>query len=310
MDGSKPNYTFIMNKSKPKFVLPMLINLIVFACLSLQLSCSEDLDDTLTEGTEMVDTPENTDGDADSQDTENDGDGEGSGTGSGSNDGNGDAPDDNNGDENQEPCSGDSDKVFQEKDGLLVVEFEDAKFADDWKLKNDGEGFSGKGYMVWEGEQHLGNPGNGKVSFNIKISEAGTYSFLWKSAVKMGDNGTEHNDTWLRFADADDFYAKKGESIVYPKDIGKTPNPEGASKDGWFKIYRSGQDLDFKWQARTFDNDAHDIFVVFDSPGTYTMEVSARSSGHGIDKFVLFSEAYDKNAAISDANPLSTTSCD
>ena len=309
-----------MNKPKSIFVLSMLINLTILACLSFQLSCSNDLDDSLTEDTGTVDTPMDTNGEADSQDPDNDKGGNGSGTSSGSNDDgndtdanpdmdNGDASNDNSGDENQEPCSGDAEKLFEESNGLLLVEFEDAEFTGDWKLKNDGASFSGEGYMVWEGEQFLGNPGNGKTSFNIKISQAGTYSFLWKSAVKTGDNGTEHNDTWLRFADADDFYAKKGESVVYPKDTGKTPNPEGASKDGWFKIYRSGQDLDFKWQARTFDNDAHDIFVVFDSPGIYTMEVSARSSGHGIDKFVLFSEAYDKNGATSEANTLSTISC-
>ncbi len=207
-------------------------------------------------------------------------------------------------------CTNVADYIFSEKDGLVKVQFEEAIFDALWKLNGDGDEFSGKGYMVWTGSQSLSTPGQGATSFKIKIENAGVYQFLWKSAVKMGDNGTDHNDTWLRFADAADFYAQKGESIVYPKDSGKTPNPEGASKDGWFKIYRSGNDLDFKWQASTFDNNAHDVFVTFDEPGIYIMEISARSAGHGIDQFVLFKEPYTKNEAIDEARPFSAISCD
>ncbi len=201
-------------------------------------------------------------------------------------------------------CTDASNFIFNEKEGLVLVEFENAKFTADWNLKTDGNTSSGSGYMVWDGTQSLGNPGNGTATYTLNIQNAGTYQFLWHSAVKKGDNGTEHNDTWLRFNNADDFYGQnnQGNSTVYPKDTGKTPNPEGASKDGWLKIYRSGNNLDFKWQASTNDNNAHDIFVVFDNPGTYLMEISARSSGHGIDKFVLFNTTVNKGDAIASAN--------
>lgn len=206
-------------------------------------------------------------------------------------------------------CTDPLDYVFNEKDGLVLVEFEKAEFSGDWALKSDGTSHSGDGYMVWQGSQHLGDPGNGIVTFKIKIENSGTYQFIWHSAVKTGTSGTDHNDTWLRFDDANDFYGQKGTSTVYPKGSGKTPNPEGATADGWFKIYRSENDLDFKWQSSTFDNDGHDIFVVFDNPGTYLMEVSARSSGHGIDKFVLFNDSMTKaDAIVSTENSL--ISCD
>ena len=208
-------------------------------------------------------------------------------------------------------CTDPLNYVFNERDGLLFAEFEDAKFSEDWKLKSDGTSYSGDGYMVWEGSQHLGNPGNGTATFKIKIENSGTYQFLWHSAVKTGNSGSDHNDTWLRFADADDFYGQnsEGTSTVYPKGTGKTPNPEGATADGWFKIYRSGNNLDFKWQSSTFDNNSHDIFVQFDNPGTYLMEISARSSGHGIDKFVLFDDSMSKADAVA-STELSTISCD
>lgn len=208
-----------------------------------------------------------------------------------------------------QPCTNTSNFIFNEKDGLVTIEFEDATFSGDWKLKSDGDSFTGKGYMVWEGTQHLSDPGTGMATYKIKIENTGTYQFIWKSAVKTGNNGTDHNDSWVRFNDATNFYAQKGDSRVYPKDVGKIPNPAGASKDGWFKIYRSGSNLDFKWQSSTFDNNGHDVFVSFESPGIYTMEISARSSGHGIDKFVLFNTAVTKAAAIVDTNALSAITC-
>ena len=200
---------------------------------------------------------------------------------------------------NSTSCTDPNAYIFNEKDGLVFVEFENAEFSTDWKLKSDGDTFTGTGYMVWEGPQHLNNPGNGTVTYTIKISNTGTYRFLWYSAVKTGDSSSDHNDSWLRFSDASDFYAQKNDSRVYPKGIDKTPNPDGASAEGWFKIYRSGSNLDFKWQASTFDNNGHNIFVQFDTPGTYLMEVSARSSGHGIDKFVLFNDAVSQAMATS-----------
>lgn len=190
--------------------------------------------------------------------------------------------------------------VFQEENGLVHAEFEKADFSASWNLNSDENDYSGEGYMVWSGDQYLGNPGNGMTSFKIMINSAGTYQFLWRTAVTIGNNGTEHNDTWLRFPDADDFYGQKNNSVVYPAGSGKTPNPNGASSDGWFKIYRSGNDLGFKWQAFTSDHDGHDIFVRFDSPGIYTMEISARSSGHAIDQFVLFKDMSSADATGSE----------
>ncbi len=213
------------------------------------------------------------------------------------------------GGDGENSCTNKEDYVFIEKEGLLLVEFENAKFSGEWELKSNGDGFTGDGYMMWNGPQYLNEPGNGYTVFKIKIENSGTYQFLWKSAVTVGNNGTEHNDTWLRFSDADDFFAKKGTSIVYPKGSGKTPNPEGATKDGWFKIYRSGNDSAFDWQAFTYDNNAHEIYITFDKTGSYTMEISARSSGHGIDKFVLFKAPYTKEDVTTGSNPLSGISC-
>lgn len=216
---------------------------------------------------------------------------------------------DQNEEDSGSDCSNKSDYVFLENDGLVLIEIENTAFSGDWKLKSNGGGFSGQGYLVWEGKQYFNDPGNGTMTFKIKIKNPGIYRFLWRSSVKMGNNGTEHNDSWLRFNDADDFFAKKNSSVVYPKGSGKSPNPEGSSGDGWFKIYRGGNDLGFKWQAMTYDNNAHKIYASFQNAGIYTMEVSARSAGHAIDKFVLFKEGITENDAKSEANESSSFQC-
>ena len=215
--------------------------------------------------------------------------------------------------ENEEEGNGNtncspSNYVFKEEDGLLVAEFEKADFPGAWEQKTNENGFSGDGYMVWTGNQYFDDPGNGVVRFKIKINNPGTYRFLWNSAVTMGNDGTEHNDTWLRFPDANDYFGEKGDNRLYPKGTGKSPNPNGSSKDGWFKIYRSGNDLSFKWQAVTSDHQGYNVFVKFNSPGIYTMEVSARSKGHAIDKFMLFKNM-TKSEAVSRSNTASEISC-
>ena len=196
--------------------------------------------------------------------------------------------------------------VFEESDGIISIEFENNDFPEGWKLKTDVADVSGQGYMQWEGSPSLGNPGNGKVTFPLKITNTGTYRFTWRSSFRKGSNGTEHNDTWLRFPDAKDFFGKKSDgSLVYPGGSGKSPNPHGASKDGWFKVYRSGNNKDFSWQARTSDNDAHDIYVIFETPAVYVLEVSARSDFHGIDRLLLFKEGISQNDALVEAESFS-----
>ncbi len=206
-------------------------------------------------------------------------------------------------------CQNHDSAIYEEKDGLVAVEFESIKDHNDWIKENTTAGFLGTHYLVWKENQFLNAPGNGLLTYKIKISNPGAYRFIWRSRITNGTSGSEHNDSWLRFADASSFYGKKGESIVYPADTDQSPTPNGSSKDGWFKIYKSGAADQWKWQSSTSDNDAHDIFVEFDTSGIYTMEVSARSTFHALDRFVLFSENISQSDAIDETTVLSEISC-
>ncbi|MEM0930941.1 MAG: hypothetical protein AAGJ12_00655 [Bacteroidota bacterium] len=276
-----------------------LLGIFVFSCSD----DSETLDDNTMQEEQTGEDPSD-DGNNDMGDGSTDDNGNQDDNGNGSNGDNGNS---------SSNCPNGGSSFFTENNGLVSVEFENTTFQGDWELRNDANDVSGQGYMVWTGQQRLGQPGEGKATFLIEIGTPGTYQFLWKSSFRLGDNGTEHNDTWLRFPDADDFFGEKDNgSIVYPKGSGKQPNPEGSSADGWFKIYRSGNDNSFLWQARTSDNDAHDIFITFNTAGIYTMEISARSSFHGIDRFILFeSDLFTRQSAINAADMFSVeNNCD
>lgn len=188
--------------------------------------------------------------------------------------------------------------TYQEDSGLVVIDIESATNYGLWKLDTTKVGFIGDSYLLYTGANYFNNPGNSLLTFEVKIEKTGRYRFQWHSLIAIGDSNTEHNDSWLRFKDADDFYGDKNGVRVYPRGVGKTPNPEGSSKDGWLKIYQNNRE-GWTWKTRTNDNDPHEIFVEFDTAGTYTLEVSGRSNGHAIDRIVLYHSEVNSATALN-----------
>jgi hypothetical protein len=189
--------------------------------------------------------------------------------------------------ENTQTSSNTNNKTYVESNGILSVEFEKVKDENNWQRGSSIDGYDGEGYLLWSNPDSFQTPGNGILTYKLNITTTGTYLFIWRSRIAHGESQSEANDSWLRFKDASDFYGRQGNSIVYPKGIGKSPNPNGSSAAGWFKIYmnRLGE---WFWRSNTSDNDPHDIYVTFSSPGIYTMEVSGRSQHHALDRFLLF----------------------
>jgi len=178
--------------------------------------------------------------------------------------------------------------LFIEKDKFVKGDIEIISDTNGWNLESNIENYLGEGYLVWKGNNNFSTTGIAKLTYKIQINNVGIYRFMWRSRITKGDSSTEANDTWLRFPDADDFYGMKlTGDIVYPKGSGKTPLPEGAGSSGWFKVYMNTIDK-WIWRATTSDHDPHNIFVEFKNPGEYTMEISARSAYHAIDRFALF----------------------
>ena len=179
---------------------------------------------------------------------------------------------------------------YAEKNGLVVIEAENLNIPSGWSIKSSASGFTGAGYLEWTGGDSFNTPGNGIISTTINITTAGTYLFEWRNKVGQGTSSTDFNDSWLRFPDAQDFFGRNASgNFVFPVGSGKSPAPEGPSSDGWMKIYSSGT-TNWTFSTLTNDGSGYAIYVTFDQPGNYTMEISGRSDHHLIDRVVLSKE--------------------
>ncbi|WP_258422492.1 Ig-like domain-containing protein, partial [Aquiflexum gelatinilyticum] len=181
------------------------------------------------------------------------------------------------------------------------MEAENLAYSPNWVVQSSVTGFTGSGYLVWTGPQYTSVPGNGLITTTIFINTPGVYQFQFRSAVGRGDLKSEHNDAWVRFPDADDFFAEKDGIKLYPRGSGKSPTVSGAGSGGWFKAFASN--LNWSFTTQTNDGNGYPIFVQFDKPGEYTMELSARSSYHLIDRIILHQNA----SSPRDLNKLETT---
>ncbi|MGD1945197.1 MAG: PKD domain-containing protein [Croceivirga sp.] len=212
-------------------------------------------------------------------------------------------------------CSGGSGDSFVEENGLVIIEAESGTLTGNWSLTNIG-GESG----IVAGANNFNSPeGGGIIEYDIVISTPGVYRFNWNNAFS-GSDPTEENDNWLKFEnDANvwffgidnvanpgteatiiaDLLAGETDNYAFPKGSGRETvgidtdsggtEPEGSGGLGYFKVYRSGgTGGTYDWQALTSDFDAHDLYVWFVNPGTYTMKVAERSIGHAIDRMALY----------------------
>ncbi len=203
----------------------------------------------------------------------------------------------------------DASGAFVEENGLVVIEMESGNFPSGWASETVFSNFTGSSYLRYDGNNHFNNPGVDVITYKVNITKTGTYRFQWRSAFGAGNNGTEHNDSWLKI-ESDSFYGKQGSGIVCPKGYNSSENscvgsaPEGGGGGGWFKVYRSGGSVgSWSWTANTSDNDAHQIYADFSAPGTYTISVSGRSAEHAVDRMVLYHSSVNGGAATSLSNP-------
>ncbi|MET7028803.1 Ig-like domain-containing protein [Sediminicola luteus] len=178
---------------------------------------------------------------------------------------------------------------FEEKNGIAILEME-SKLAGSWK-KESIPGASANSALAYRGNDSFGNPNNSIISYSVRINSPGTYRFIWRNKIGIIASTkptTEHNDSWLKI-NGSDFYGLKGTHKVYPGGSGKSPVANGTTSGGYFKIYTST--IDWNWTALTSDNDGHVIYTTFNQAGVYSIQVGGRSSGHMIDRMVLYKES-------------------
>ncbi len=208
-----------------------------------------------------------------------------------------------------------TDFTFNEQNRIVVGEVEEEPARGAWEARTNINDYTGSSFYYWAGDDAFRNPGRGTLTYKFRINNPGRYRFILRGYIGRGNSGSDHNDAFVRFPDADEFYAQQGDSIVYPRGNGRNPDgsdqtpypSEGDTEDGWFKAYMNNLN-DWNWRTATYDNNAHFIYVEFDTAGVYTLEISGRSNGYAIDRWALFDESiYDQDNIESTA--LEETRC-
>ena len=162
-----------------------------------------------------------------------------------------------------------NENILLEENGFLAFEAETIAPVGDWQSTDQISGFTGSGYYKWTGPTVLSVAQAGKdtLVYHFRIANAGNYELRWRSRIAEGNNPTEHNDSWVRFA--------TGSNVAGEQPI-----------NGWTKSYLNQLNT-WSWQTTTVDNNAQLIRQHF-SAGDHTIEISGRSNGHAIDRIVLF----------------------
>ena len=233
----------------------------------------------------------------------------------------GDAAPDSRTDDTTGDIEGDADTTsaacdYRTVDDIVVMEAESLNLTDDWETRSDESGYTGSGYIEWTGSTNYNDPSMGRIDVTFRIDTPGRYRLSWHTRIGKGSDSTEHNDTWVKFPDADDYYGLKGsdgaEIRRYPKptcndstfmdmirsksEVDEATCAEGSSKNDWMKVYSTGAN-DWKWSAFTSDSDASKIMVELDSAGVYTLSLAARSAHNLLDRIVLYHEDADRSTA-------------
>jgi len=180
-----------------------------------------------------------------------------------------------------QPCEA----PYFEKDGLVVIEAESAQLNSNWTIKTSQIGFLEDGYIMYKGSDEMGSPNQSKkLEYRIKINKIGTYRFKWYSRNGEGASAPDQkNDSWLMI-DADDFYGiKDGKKIE--------------CKNHFIKVWVQSMN---SWSWNCYGEhgvNGFDIYARFDTVGIYNMYIAGRSSGHPIDRMILF----DSSISVADA---------
>lgn len=200
--------------------------------------------------------------------------------------------------------------AYHESGGVVVMEVESAPLpAQGWKQATSVVGRSDNasifGSFYGSTLNSTSTPGKGLISYQVAITTPGDYQLQWRSLISVFNSTegtfnsstetTEHNDSFARMLNP------SGVSIaaqaVPGGANGGVPDKTGSASENWYKVYRNG--TGWIWDAKNQDNNPLPLFWTL-APGTYTFQISARSSGHAIDRILL----WNRNGSTSYGNKI------
>jgi hypothetical protein len=148
--------------------------------------------------------------------------------------------------------------VYQESGGIVVVEIESEPVAGNWVKETSLAGYTGTGYYTWRGADVFNSPGQGVLRYQVQIHTAGTYQFRIRNRHDHADSTLE-NDCFTRM--------------------------DGGA---WVKTFSSARGA-WVWNTNhEFSHDSKPAAQYALAAGLHTLEISGRSKGFSIDRFILY----------------------
>jgi len=152
--------------------------------------------------------------------------------------------------------------VYQEQDGLLVVEFESGETVGHWALEALLPGHTGSGYLRWDGSDHFASPGHDTFAFEFELTRAGLFAFRIRNHHDHPDPTLE-NDVWVRM-----------------------------DQGPWIKTFSSVKD-DWTWATNHELPDGTKPPAQYElEQGRHRIEFSGRSFGFRMDRFHLYTPGH------------------
>ncbi|MEO1652678.1 MAG: choice-of-anchor Q domain-containing protein, partial [Bacteroidota bacterium] len=181
-----------------------------------------------------------------------------------------------------------------------------------WKIQSiGGQNY----YQTKEGQNSFNKLTTyGIITYPVSINTPGIYRIMMKSKINKSNRTDEHNDMWLKMPNNGNvsFFAYRGNvsseqtlqnalnanNVLWPKGIGKTPNPDGASTQGYLKVYTNK--IGPAYVMKTNDGPGHEIYVKFNKSGTYNLQIAHRSDGFAVRRLAMwkvntYGDGYNKN---------------
>ena len=151
-------------------------------------------------------------------------------------------------------------RVFEEADGIVVVEVESAPVTAEWKKETGLEGFTGDCYYTWQGGNLFRSPGTGLLTYRIVVLNPAKYHLRIHNRHDFHDS-TEQNDCWTRMDDGP-----------------------------WLKTYSSVRG-EWTWHSQHEYSHSKKVPASYDLDiGLHTFQISGRSKGFSIDRFHLYQD--------------------
>ncbi len=173
-----------------------------------------------------------------------------------------------------DPAAASAGDVFQEENGLVVIEMESQAAAGGWQLQDSVPGFTGDGYYRWEGPNLFGNPGaQGVTAYKINITNPGTYQMRFRNHRDGGIPFDQENDVWTRMGNG-----------------------------AWAKVF-SGTQGQWNWVSNFDFGEGNRPSASYQlEAGEHTFFISGRSTGFRIDRVAFYNTSLTGSGVAQNVN--------